>query len=68
VSQKSLEHGTIVGLRCPHCPLVAQRPDPAGWGDGEHHETGNPTPLGGLEAHMRVVHPELYEAWVATFR
>lgn len=56
MSNKTLQHGQIVGLRCPYCELVAQR-----LGDDAR-------PLGGLSAHMRIVHPELYEQWIKTFR
>jgi hypothetical protein len=64
MSQRTLEHGQIKGLRCPHCPLVCQ-PLPGKTAD----ELGVPAgPLGGLEAHMRAIHPEYYEAWVSAFR
>lgn len=60
MSNKTLEHGQIKGLRCPYCKaaggFVAQRLEQ------------DSNPLGGLSAHMRTVHPELYEAWVATFK
>jgi hypothetical protein len=56
MSNKTLQHGVIVGLRCPHCELVAQRTD-------DHSNA-----LSGLDAHVRVVHPELYGQWVKTFR
>ena len=60
MSVKTLQHGVITGLRCPHCPLVAQRPDPS--------VNGPQTALAGLEAHVRLIHPEHYEQWVTTFR
>ena len=56
MSNKTLKSGQIVGLRCPYCEVVAQRID------------DDSNALGGLSAHMRVIHPELYEQWVATFR
>lgn len=56
MSNKTLQHGQIIGLHCPYCPLVCQRID------------DDSNALGGLSAHMRTVHPELYERWVETFR
>ena len=48
-----LLHGTVTGLKCPHCrpPLVVQR------------RLGG-TALEGLGDHIRVVHPEKYAAWL----
>lgn len=67
MSQKTLEHGQIVGLRCPYCKVVAQPLAPGGGGNQDPDELGQGV-LGGLKSHMLVVHSELYEAWVLTFK
>lgn len=56
MSVRTLAQGQIRGLRCPYCPTVCQRLD------------DRANALSGLEAHMRLLHTELYEQWVATFR
>lgn len=56
MSNKTLQHGQIKGLKCPYCEVVAQRLE------------GDSNALGGLSQHMSVIHPELYEKWVATWR
>ena len=54
-----LTHGTVTGAPCPHCRLVCQRlctPNPYGQ---------PPTVRGGLAAHVELLHPEHWAAWLA---
>jgi hypothetical protein len=69
MSQRTLKHGQVKGLKCPYCEVVAQRVAPGGWGDAEGaHDVEGGNTLSGLRAHMLVIHPELYERWVETWK
>jgi hypothetical protein len=53
-----LVHGTIVGPKCPHCPLICQKLISA------NPYEQPPTVAGGVASHVELVHPEHYQAWL----